>query len=300
MASLRAFLSGLIDYAGLFPPAQLDMQSAVRNYAEYRAGTDRDLLGRFVVPASRLEEFAGVAHGMLDRGTGSVPWNLSVLADGDLLAARKAMLEFTSSHMSSSEGGHAMADAVEIRAVNPQQIASAADAFPQPLQLFFEISPASGYERMLEVAASCRAAAKIRTGGVTHDAFPSSGAVLSFVAACDELGLPFKATAGLHHALCGTYPLTYESGSDCGAMFGYLNLLLSAAFIRKGIEAAGARAILEEVSIDAFSFRNGSVSWKGNDLSRDDLRMTRSQLFLSFGSCSFREPVDEAKALGLI
>src|SRR6266568_7065121 len=114
MATLRSFLSGIIDYAGLFPPAGLDMQTAVNNYAEYRAGEDRELLGRFVVPASRLAEFADASRGFLERGDGSVPWCLSVLVDGDIAEARKTMLAFTSTHLSASEDGHALCDAGEL------------------------------------------------------------------------------------------------------------------------------------------------------------------------------------------
>ena len=300
MASLRPFLSGLIDYAGLFPPAKLDMQNAVRNYAEYRAGEHRDLLGRFVLPSSRLREFGEAARVLLDRGDDSVPWCLSVLVADDALEVRRAMLEFTSTHLGGSDAGHALCDVVELRALDEQQIVEAVKAFPRPLQCFFEIAPEPGFERMLEVVGGVRSAAKIRTGGVTPEAFPSSEAIVRFVAACNELGLPFKATAGLHHALCGTYPLTYESDSPRGMMYGYVNLFLASAFIRKGIDERDACAILEESSSDAFSFRESGVSWRDHDLNRDDLRMTRSQLFLSFGSCSFREPVDETRALGLI
>lgn len=300
MASLRSFLSGIIDYAGLFPPAELDMRSAVRNYAEYRVSGDRDLLGRFVLPSSRLGEFAEAARGMLERGAGSVPWCLSVLVGDDLAEARRAMLEFTSSHMSTSDAGHALCDAVEMRARDEQQMIEAVKAFPRPLHQFFEISLEPGFERMLEVVGGRRASAKLRTGGVTPDSFPSSETTVRFVAACNELGLPFKATAGLHHPLCGTYPLTYAPRAPRATMYGYINLFLASAFIRKGIAEGEAREILEDSSADAFSFRELGVSWRGNDLNRDDLRMTRSRLFLSFGSCSFREPVDEARALGLV
>ena len=51
MSSARSFLRGVIDYAGLFPPAQLGMSAAVNAYDEYRHSADKDLLGRFVVPA---------------------------------------------------------------------------------------------------------------------------------------------------------------------------------------------------------------------------------------------------------
>ena len=300
MASLRSFLSGIIDYAGLFPPAALDMRSAVRNYAEYRAGADRDLLGRFVIPSSRLGEFAEASRGMLERGAGSVPWCLSVLVGDDVAEARRAVLEFTSSHMSTADAGHSLCDAVEMRARDEQQMIEVVKAFPRPLHQFFEISLEPGFERMLEVVGARRASAKLRTGGVTPDAFPSSETIVRVVAACNELGLAFKATAGLHHPLCGTYPLTYATDAPRATMYGYVNLFLGSAFIRKGIAEREACAILEESSADGFSFRESGVSWRGNELNRDDLRMTRSRLFLSFGSCSFREPVDEARELGLI
>ena len=56
-ASLRALLSGVVDYAGLFPPAGLPLDQAIRNYARYRQGSDAWMLGRFVIPAARLAEF---------------------------------------------------------------------------------------------------------------------------------------------------------------------------------------------------------------------------------------------------
>ena len=55
--SLRALLEEVIDYAGLFPPSQLSMQEAVVNYAAYRSGELGWMLGRFVVPTARLDEF---------------------------------------------------------------------------------------------------------------------------------------------------------------------------------------------------------------------------------------------------
>jgi hypothetical protein len=176
----------------------------------------------------------------------------------------------------------------------------AVKAFPRPLHQFFEISPEPGFERMLEIVAARRASAKLRTGGVTPDAFPSPETIVRFVAACNALGVPFKATAGLHHPLCGSYPLTYSTDAPRSTMYGYVNLFLASAFIRKGMAEPEARAVLEESRADAFLFRESGVSWRGNVLNRDDLRMTRSRLFLSFGSCSFREPVDEARELGLI
>ena len=300
MPVLRQFLTGFIDYAGLFPPAELSMAEAVRSYAEYRKGPDHELLGRFVLPASRMEEFAGEAAEHLERGDRSVPWCLSILADVDAATARRSMMEFTANHMSDSAQGHALCDAVEVKAEDEIQIKSIASAFSSPIRLFFEIGSNGRLEQSLEVVARNGGAAKIRTGGTKPDAFPESEAVVHFISNCARLGIPFKATAGLHHAICGTYPLTYESDGASNPMFGYLNMLLASAFIRKGMTERDARYLLEEDSIEEFNFHDVGVTWRGHSLNRDDLRGTRSQLMLSFGSCSFREPVDEARELGLI
>ena len=235
MASLRSFLTGIIDYAGLFPPAQLDMHDAVRNYAEYRAGDDRELLGRFVVPASRLAEFGDASQGVLERGEGSVPWCLSVLVDGDIAEARKTILSFTSAHLSRSEAGHALCDAVEVRARTEQDVSEATTAFPQHIRRFFELDSAGGPRNLLRAVAARHGDAKIRTGGVTQDAFPESESVVRFIDACNELNVPFKATAGLHHAICGSYPLTYDTGSAHASMYGFINVFLASAIIRAGV-----------------------------------------------------------------
>src|SRR5262245_12202115 len=57
-ASLRALLSGIVDYAGLFPPAKLPLDQSIRNYARYRQDPDAWMLGRFICPAARLAELA--------------------------------------------------------------------------------------------------------------------------------------------------------------------------------------------------------------------------------------------------
>jgi hypothetical protein len=300
MPTLRSFLSGVIDYAGLFPPATLDMQAAVRNYAEYRTGEDRDLLGRFVLPSSRLGEFADVSRGVLERGVGSVPWCLSVIVDGDIAEARKTMMGFTATHMSHSEAGHAMCDAVELRAATERDVTDASVAFPKPIHRFFEVSSGGQLRSILETVASRKGSAKIRTGGVEQDAFPRSETVVRFINECNRLGIPFKATAGLHHAICGFYPLTYEVGAEHGNMYGFINVFLASAFIGRGLDDEEAYEILEESSPAAFVVHNAGVTWRSHELSREDLRLTRAQLFLSFGSCSFREPVDEARELGFI
>jgi hypothetical protein len=300
MNPIRSFLAGIIDYAGLFPPASLPMAAVVANYAEYLAGPDRDLLGRLVVPASRLVEFNDAARGLLPRDSSAAPWRLSVLAGDDTSADAKTILEFNRVHAERSELGHAVCDSVEMHARRDEDIADASRLFPKSLRLFFEIAADSDPAPLIAEVARQNASAKIRTGGVTKTAFPASVCVVHFIADCNAAGVPFKATAGLHHLIRSDYPLTYETGSACATMYGYLNLFLAAALIRKGMPEADARELLEEQSASAFEVTGDGISWRGHVLTAHDLKNTRSRFALSFGSCSFREPVDEARALHLI
>lgn len=299
MTSIRFFLSGIVDYAGLFPPAGLNMATAVSNYAEYRAGADRDLLGRFVVPAARLDEFAAAARGLLELGGEGEPWRLSVIVGDNLAAARKAVVDFNSTHSASSDLGYAQCDAAELHAHSETDVLAATKAFGKSLRVFFEIPLDPDPGPMLRTIASHSGSAKVRTGGLTEGAFPPASAIIRFISRSNELGVCFKATAGLHHVLRAAYPLTYEADSAKGLMFGYMNLFLAAAFIRSGMSEAEARAVLEEPSVAAFVFSNAGVEWRGHKLTASELAATRSHA-LSFGSCSFREPVDEARALHLI
>src|SRR5439155_26593021 len=140
--------------------------------------------------------------------------------------------------------------------------------------------------------------AKIRTGGTTPDVFPRGEDVVRFMRRCIEAAVAFKATAGLHHPLRAEYRLTYEPGATCAPMFGYLNVFLTAAFMRTGMPDDEARWLLEDTDRDAFAFDDDAATWRDHRIATADLRAARQLLCTSFGSCSFREPVDELAALG--
>ncbi len=300
MTSARSFLSGIIDYAGLFPPANLDLPTAVRNYAEYRSGQDSDLLGRFVLPASRIDEFAHASHGFLSRGVDSSPWRLSVIVDQDMESVRKIALEFNCKHWSGSEAGYAVCDSVEMPVRTTDAVTSACDAFPEFFQVFLEIPASPDPSPLLQAVSREGAAAKIRTGGVVAEAIPDPDGVIRFLAACNHQRGRFKATAGLHHPISSTYPLTYESGSATAHMYGYFNLLFASAFLRSGAPHEVGREILLESDATSFQLAEVGVTWRAHRLTAHELRETREHFFLSFGSCSFSEPVDEAVALGCL
>jgi hypothetical protein len=298
-APVRALVTGLVDYAGLFPPAQLGMAEAMRNYAGYMGGPHAWMLGRFVVPVARLAEFDAMSGGLLPGGKGSAPWRVAALAGDHLAADVQEALRFNCRHWEGSAIGHAVIDTIELRASSGFVPAAARAAAPDFFTLYVELAPAGNARPMLDSIHRAGARAKIRMGGVTADAFPAPDEVVAFLAACAERRLAFKATAGLHHAVRAEYPLTYESGSQRGTMYGFLNVFLAAAALSAGAKTDEARAILLESDLSAFRFGDAGIAWRERLLSTDGIARSR-ELAVSFGSCSFREPVDELLAAGLI
>jgi hypothetical protein len=305
--TLREFLTGIIDYAGLFPPAALDMRSAVRNYAAYWQSEYSRWLGRFVVPVSRLDEFQKAVEGVLPNGgwEGDEFWRLSVLGGADLAADLKRIAEFNAMYANpNSSLGVAIIDTIEIKAECAHEIETAVAMMPDRLAPYIEIpivdDPTALIQSIASAGAGAGARAKVRTGGVTADAFPSSASLARFIAACAEEDVPFKATAGLHHPIRSINRLTYEPGSATAMMHGFLNVFLAAAFAQNGMGVAELEALIEETSPGAFQFDSGGVRWRGQELVRAHLRNARSLLAISFGSCSFMEPVEDLQRLHLL
>ena len=291
--ALRALLAGSIDYAGLFPPAGLDMATAVRQFAEYRAGPDAWVLGRFVVPAPRLAELEDAAESLAPREPGE-PWRLGVLVGASATEELKALGEFNCRH--AAAGGAALsADVIEAKADTVDAVDRLLASVPRWAQAYVEVPTASDPAPLIAAIARHGARAKIRTGGITADAFPPSADILRFLKACTTAGVPFKATAGLHHPLRAEYRLTYEPDGPRGMMFGFLNVFLTAVFLRQGLPDAEALALLEERSPDAIRFTADSVRWRGHRASRAAIEAARRDGIVAFGSCSFVEPVTEVR-----
>jgi hypothetical protein len=298
LLSLQDLLTGLIDYAGIFPPAALDMVSAVRNYAAYRNGEYSRFLGRFIVPVARLNEFERAAA-EVEWGKGR--WMLSALAGDGLDSDLKKIDNF---HERISKTRDVLIDTIEIKAAHPMgikgDIEEAMNLIPEKLKAYFEIPIAEDPSDLVKAIAATGARAKVRTGGVTADAFPSSIDLARFIKVCAEEDVPFKATAGLHHPLRSFNRLTYEDDSGQALMHGFLNVFLAAAFSYNGMDVEDLADLLEERSPESFQFEDGSVTWHGEMVVRGQLRNTRSLLAVSFGSCSFEEPIDDLKKINLM
>ena len=297
MTAAHALLDELIDYAGLFPPASLDMASAVRAYAEYSEGEDNELLGRFIVPASRLNEFSEAVRQFAPNAG---QWRVSAIGGDDPLLTRETVQKFNDDASTTGSIGAAFCDAIEMPAKSSDAISASLETFPESLHLFLELPLEPDPTPRIAKLSGTRACAKIRTGGVVQSAIPSSAQILLFMRACSEHRVPFKATAGLHHAVRGDYPLTYAPDAPHGMMYGYLNIFLAAAFLEVGMDDADVVSLLEETDGAAFTIDDAGIGWRKFSISTSQLSETRRLLATSFGSCSFVEPVSEAKALNIL
>lgn len=148
-------------------------------------------------------------------------------------------------------------------------------------------------------------ALKIRTGGITADAFPAPDQIAAFLVHAAAADVPFKATAGLHHAVRAHYPLTYEPNCSSAVMHGFLNLFLAATLVRtRGLEGPEgiriATAMLEETDPGAFRFSDSLVTWREYGVTDQDLAEAREQFCLSYGSCAFDEPLTELQRLKIV
>ena len=251
--SLHILLDGLIDYAGLFPPAALSMEEAVANYEAYRRGPSAWALGRFVVPTERLHE---------------VPRSFSV----SVLAKPEAMPPV---------------DVVEIKASSEDDVRAIAERRGSRT-VYVEIAD----DALLDSIAEHDLRAKIRTGGVTADAIPNADRIAAFIRGCRDRNIAFKATAGLHHPIRCVHALTYAPDSPRAVMHGFLNVFIAAALPRFAMQ------ILLEENPRAFAFDDGGLWWHDLRVTAEELARLRQDLAISFGSCSFEEPLSDLKELG--
>jgi hypothetical protein len=295
MSAIRVLLQNSIDYAGLFPPAALDMAAAVGNYHSYRGGEAAWALGRFILPVSRLPEFEQAAADFPPPPAGQ-PWLLSVLTGADLAGDLERVTKFNRRHADTA----ARIDTLEAKASSSDAVRDTMHRIPGDLQAYLEIPIDHDPSSLIAAIGRTGARAKVRTGGVTRDGFPSTADLLRFLKGCLRAGVPFKATAGLHHPVRAQYRLTYAPDSPRGTMFGFLNLFLAAAFLRAGTEESVAAEVLEEESPAAFQFDGRGVSWRNHRIGEDTLAGARQDQIVSFGSCSFTEPLQELQALNLL
>lgn len=287
--ALRSLLSGLIDYAGLFPPAGLSMDAAVRNYDSYMRGEYAWMLGRLIVPASCLAEYEEIVRGAhIDASA----WRLSVLATA-------ADVGRVTRFNADKRDRFGEIDVLEIKAANAREIQDTALAY-DGYQLYFETPPET-WRSLLPAIGVARARAKIRTGGVIAEAIPEESRVLEFLRIASERRVAFKATAGLHHPLRRMQRLTYKPDSPEAVMHGFLNVFCAAVLLwHEPALRQEAAWMLGERDADAITMDEMSMTWhnSGVTLTAEQIQEAREQFCMGFGSCSFTEPIEDLRALG--
>jgi hypothetical protein len=293
--SVHTLLAEIVDYAGLFPPSQISMAEAVSNYAAYKKSNHKWMLGRFVVAVARLDEFIEQADKYLAGGEENV-WRLSVLAGEDVYDSVRRVDRFNAQNSS-----RVLCDALEVKVTTVSEIENTVSILPPSLTTYFEITP----DRMLAETVSTLAIlgqrAKIRTGGLTADAFPSSSEVIRFIRTCLAANVPFKATAGLHHPLRCFKPLTYAPDAPSGVMHGFLNLFLATGFARQGFRTNILEGLLEDEFPESFEFFDSAVTWhRDYILTVQQIALMRRRNIISFGSCSFEEPIADLREIGIL
>jgi len=295
VASLEALLDGVIDYAGLFPPAKLDMEPALREYLAHLAGEEQILVNRFICPIGRLGEFSEALRALETDAAFEIS---AIGTGGDDATSLKRSIEEDRMAIENFENeldGQVTVESIELKIPDApiDKVLKSLNPIAD-FELYLE-SPLDGGlpDRLHAIADSELAGAKARTGGLDRQSFPPSRVVADFIKECLDLNLPFKLTAGLHH------PFRVDDPSTGGVMHGFLNVLVGAALAESNdLSRADFTSLLEERNPRMFEFDEEGLAWKGRRAGLESIDSLRT-LFVGFGSCSVKEPMDDLLRLGL-
>jgi hypothetical protein len=273
----RALFSALVDDAGLFPPEELDMASAVARHRCDRSAGSPVLSHRFVVPAGRLPELQ------------------SLLTSSDRFAA-SVITEATFASVSRVTALVAADGRLELAGVeatlltdwrsDPAVVTDALGQFPNETAVFVEIPVRGDIKPALDLLQKRGWSAKIRCGGIRSELFPSTGQLADAITACAARGIAFKATAGLHHAIRYRDPVTGFTHH------GFLNILLA---VTRAVSGADTQLVT-----DALETTDPAVLVTETTAVDPATAARARELFVSYGSCSTSDPINDLTALNLL
>jgi hypothetical protein len=301
-ASLRTLLAHSVDYAGMFPPCSLGLEPALRNQAEYLHSPDAWMLGAFVLSTQQFD----TARQLLSQFDAQHPLRVAALGPktANVNAFLKALDEADAAIRSLSRHNVDLISMSHLEMFLPHDVDAAplkeAKSIVGDLPVFWEAPPDRAEQSIALLAAfnsdadSATFGYKLRTGGVTADAFPTSMQTAKALVTPATHQLPIKFTAGLHH------PLRQYREEVQTKMHGFLNVLGAAVLAAEHRWNADQTAImLDDENVDSFSFSDDFFAWR--DWRIDTKRLQyRRKFVVSFGSCSFDEPRDDLRALGFL
>ena len=303
-ASLGALLTHSIDYAGIFPPCSLGLESALENQARYVRDPDAWMLNNFVLPVEKFDaaansiSFFDPKHPLRISALGGKSANKDEFLLALKIAADK-IKSFSADHV----------DLVSISQLEmplPQDVDLESLARiglilkSSELQAFWE-TPVDSAENTIALLAEHNSSAegcpfgyKLRTGGVTADAFPASPQIVRALVASAKAGVPIKFTAGLHH------PIRQFRDEVKTKMHGFLNVLGAALLASEhDWDEQQTSDMLEDENAGSFLFGDDSFTWREWKITTGQIK-ARRKLVTSFGSCSFNEPREDLRALKLL
>jgi len=321
--SLQTLLGEIVDYAGLFPPADLTLSQAIQNYADYREGPEAWMLSRFVLPVRRLPDLSPY-QGLFKEGN---PYAFSVLGTGG--NDRDTFLEAFDRDLDVIEafdetyGGRTTVDVMEVPlpstlvGSDQQELEEFFSSVEQnlvelgtaKLDFFFEVpmrrtavdglpalcAAVAEHNSKQALPARSEMGLKMRCGGAEPSDVPSVSHAARLITSCRNAGIPFKATAGLHHPV-----RHYDDGLDT-EMHGFLNIFGAAVLANEhDLSPDEVHPILSEERANNFRFEKDRFSWRDLSASLEGIRHARETLAISFGSCSFEEPIDHLRDLELL
>jgi len=325
--SFKKFMNGIIDYAGLFPPAKLGMSEAVLNFSKYQFDADAWMLSLFICPANRLAEFGQEFRKLANPHT---PWKMSVLAgqgatletyfdsfDQDVLNVSRfnesfrkdIVVDFLETRVPAELFEGMKVESVTAFFISLKNILKKHRV--SPVNLFFEINQSEKWEKdvstfigsLPHVARSALGLGnilsgigfKLRCGGLEASAFPTPGQVSLAIRQCVIHNVPFKATAGLHH------PLRHFNQQVKTKMHGFLNLFGAALLaFQHQIPQDDIQQIVEDENPANFVFSDSVFKWNKLEISAEEIQLLRAERLISFGSCSFDEPREDLRSLNLL
>lgn len=297
--SFKSFFSALIDYAGLFPPATLPLRTALENYHNYLHSDDAWMLGSFIVPAALLDELR-VELQRLPVLAEPLPVSVLVSNAAIDLPVIKVFMETHASQikiaaLETKFLTETTIDPVLLEFLRTQKSAPA---------VFVELVADSEWEllfpRAVEVLRSSAGenklslAFKLRCGGVSPDRIPSIDQVAQVIHGCASAAVPLKCTAGLHQ------PFRHIDENLQVPFHGFFNLFFTGMLAFA--DSVSIETLLELLADEGSPVlaTEDTISWLGYELDVNTIRACRTENIISFGSCSFTEPVLAAKHLGWI
>ena len=300
MSAIQKLAGEIVDYAGLFPPAQLPLNEVIENFESYLNSNFNWMLSRLVLPVSKLAELETSTTFQKSENR----WRISALVppvseSESFDLAFSTIAEFNRRHDVSRKS---VVDSIEIQTPTVESIVETGNRIPDGVQAFCEIphltDPFHHIQRLSELSRT-NLMAKIRTGGVTEDLIPTPSQVARFIACCADSNVGLKATAGLHHPIRGEYRLTYDQDADSGTMFGFLNIFVAGCFAFSGhTDEQWLEKVLTATDPGEFSVSDSEIQFAGQSVDRNQIESIRNTKLTTFGSCSFTEPTNELAAIG--